>query len=195
MVSSAATSISRIDPQDAALMRRVAAGDSLALEVLYRNYTPRLMNYLWSKLGQAALAEEVCQDVWIIVWKKAPQFKPLGPLSTWLFGIAQRLARKARTQHVNRDREAVSDPETEEESPEAFLCRQSRHRQVTQAVAALSPVLRQTVTLRYDHGNTYREIAVRMGCAEGTVKARLQQARRRLGVSLRRLDRPVIITV
>ncbi|WP_089943055.1 RNA polymerase sigma factor [Candidatus Entotheonella palauensis] len=170
------------------LIRRVAAGDLVAFETLYRHYTPRLMSYLQPRLGPSESAEEVCQDVFLAVWNNASKFQPLAPLSAWIFEIAQRLVLKARTRDVKPVHEVAAMAETEinEENPEASLFRQTHHRLVTQAVAALPPVLRQTVTLRYYQECSYREIATRMGCAETTVKNRLRQAKRRLGAALRR---------
>lgn len=188
MVSSATTSISPVDAKAYALIGRVAAGDSVAFETLYRHYTPRLLRYLLSRLGQVELAEEVCQDVWLVVWKQAPHYQARAPFSAWLFEIARRLVCKARSCRVPPaiDSPPRAETATEAESPEATLGRQTDHRRVAQAVAALPPVLRHTIRLRYEHNYTYRQIAAQMGCAEDTVKHRLRQSRRRLAVSLRR---------
>ena len=190
-VPPAAPSTPPLDTEAHALMRRVAIGDPIAFETLYQHYTPRLMRYLQPRLGERQLAEEVCQDIWLVVWNQCDRFHSLSPLSTWLFGIAQRLMWKAHARRVNWTDKAtlMTEPESEEESPEASLCRQSHQHRVAQAIAALPPTLRQTITLRYDRDYTYREIAAHMGCAEATVKDRLRQARRRLAATLRQQER------
>ena len=145
----------------------------------------------WATFSHVELAEEVCQDVLLVVWNKSAQFQSLAPLSSWIFGIAHRLVRKTRSRRGNSANEVspMAETDTEAESPEACLCRQSHQYGVAQAVAALPPVLRQTITLRYYHDYTYQEIAARMGCAEATVKDRLRQAKRCLAATLRHPER------
>ncbi len=173
------------------LIRRVAAGDVTAFVDLYEWFAPGLIRYLEPRLGQPELAEEVCQDVLLVVWQKAAQFEPRSRLSTWIFGIARRLAWKARSRQAAHDTEPLSAAPEEAgvEGPEIDFDRQADYYLVWQMVAALPPVLRQTVTLRYEHEYTYREIADEMGCATDTVKVRLSQSRRRLVASLRRSER------
>ncbi len=191
MTSPVTKSIPDSDVEAHALMRQVALRDIQAFETLYQKYTPRLMGFLLPRLDQVQLAEEVCQDVWMVVWKQAAQFKPLAQFSTWLFGIAQRLVWKVRSRRVCAISEVlpISETVTEMENPETHLYRESQHRQVTEAVAALPSTLRQTINLRYYQDSSYGEIAVEMGCAADTVKMRLQQSRRRLAVSLNRVER------
>ena len=200
MGSPAATAIlstRSIDVEADALLRRVAGGDVLAFETLHRHYTPRLMGYLLPRLEHRHLAEEVCQDVWMVVWQQASQFRFDSRFSTWLLGIAQRLVWKARTRRVNVVSEALPmlQGETEVESPETVFTGQHHDQQVASAVAALPPVLGQTITLHYHQDLTYREIGAQMGCSSETVKVRLQQARRRLGAKLRQAERPLAMAV
>ena len=194
MTSPTATVAVAIDSEAHALVRRVAIGDALAFETLYQQYTPRLMAYLLPRLGYGDMAEEVCQDVWMVVWNRASRFQAQSQFSTWLIGIAQRLVWKARTRRINQAHEALPplDAATEPENPEVHLSHQDDHNQMAQAVAMLPPVLHQTLTLHYDQGLTYNEIAARMSCSASTVKMRLQQSRRRLSVALRRAERTLL---
>jgi RNA polymerase sigma factor (sigma-70 family) len=74
--------------EDLMLMRRVAAGDRQAFEMLYRRYGPRLAGYLTKLLHQRELVEEVLDDVMLVVWQNAARFDPTARFSTWLFGSA-----------------------------------------------------------------------------------------------------------
>lgn len=192
MPSPAATVTLPIDPKAYGLVRRVAVGDGRAFETLHEQYTPRLMGYLLPRLDHSYLAEEVCQDVWMVVWTQAEQLQPHCRFTTWLFGIAQRLVWKARARRINAVSETLPMPEgeAEVESPESMLAGQHHERQMALAIAALPPLLRQTITLRYHHDRTYQQIATQMGCSPDTVKVRLQQAKRRLGAQLRQIERP-----
>ncbi|ETW98361.1 MAG: hypothetical protein ETSY1_19030 [Candidatus Entotheonella factor] len=174
-------------------MHRVATGDLAAFEALYQHYTPWLMQYLQSRLEQAESAEDVCQDVFLAVWNQASIFPSLSPLSTWILEMAQQHVLKVHTRDMYSAHEVVkNEPESGAEDPAENCCRQSDNRRVNQAVTALPPVLRQTITLRFYHDYSYREIATQMGCAEVTVKNRLRQARRRLGAALRRRKPPEV---
>ena len=188
MIRSATTSV-RCAEADV-LIRQVASGDALAFETLCQRYTPRLMRYLQPRLGDVVLAEDVCQEVLLIVWTQAGAFQALASLSTWIFGIAQRQAWKAYARWSQPVDESTSMTEAapEGENPEIRLCRQSQLRWVAQAVGDLPPVLRRTIILYYYHDYTYREIAVQMECAETTVKNRLRQAKQRLAALLRRRE-------
>lgn len=186
-----------IEPQIDVLIHRIKDGEAMAFDLLYQQYTPRLMAYLHAQLEHAYLAEEVCQDVWMVVWQKADQFHFRSRFSTWLFGIAQRLVWKARSRRVNAPAEMlpVAEEEITRESPEMTLTQQGEHQRVMAAIASLPPKMRQAVTLSYYHGRTYREIASHLGCAENTVKSQLHQAKRLLAVKLRRSECTLTVAV
>ncbi len=191
MMSTAIPVAGSIEPEVDTLIRRVAGGDPLAFETLYQQYTPRLMAYLQSRLDQKYLVEEVCQDVWMVVWKQSGQFQFRSRFSTWLFGIAQRLVWKARSRRLNAVTESLPMPvdEGRVESPEAALTDHHHQQQVALAIATLPLVLRQTITLYYYHNLSSRQVATQMGCAEVTARTRLGQAKRLLSVKLRRVYR------
>lgn len=185
------------DTEDHRLMQRTAAGDSLAFDTLYQHYVPRLRRYLQPRLGSPDLVEEVCQDVMLVVWRRAGQFEPTFRLSTWMFGIARRLALKVCTRAAARAAEPPALPVNDALVSEPALCLdQAVCRQaVAHAVAALPPHLCQTVRLRYYHDCSYAQIAAQMGCAEGTVKDRLRQARQQLSAALIRKGYPASVAV
>ena len=151
------------------------------------------MAYLQPRLDQPELAEEVCHDVLLVVWEQAAQFDPDSRFSTWLFGIARRLVWKAYRRAVTQAAppSPAPDDQVDEEHPEVALCRQASRQAVTQAVAALPPVLRQTIRLRYYREYVYQDIAAQMACSEHAVARRLWQARRRLSASLRLIERSI----
>ncbi|WP_089945644.1 RNA polymerase sigma factor [Candidatus Entotheonella palauensis] len=172
------------DATDETLISRVAAGDAQAFEALYNQYAPRLRGYLQAQLGELDLAEEVCHDVMLVVWRNAGHFRHASRLSTWMFGIARRMARNAwrrAPQHT-----LSSQAGSEAVDPARHLEQQEWQHLLAGSLSSLPPVLRQTLRLRYDHDYTYRQIADEMGCAEGTVKQRLRQGHRRLAAHLKR---------
>ncbi len=188
MWQSAGTPASAIDHDDLTLISQVATGDQSAFEVLYQRYFPRLIGYLQVHLRHPTLAEDVCHDVLLAVWQQAGTFRQASRLSTWIYGIAWRQARKADT---SNSPPAVQPPigsnlgSEEALEPEVNLQRHERLQGVAQALAGLPAHLRQPLTLQYIHDYSYEQIASEIGCSEDTVKRRLRQARRCLAVALR----------
>jgi RNA polymerase sigma factor (sigma-70 family) len=169
-------------PDDLPLIRRVATGDQQAFEQLYQRYAPRLMRYLRRLLWHQDLAEEVLDEVWLIVWQRAAHFDQRAQLSTWIFGIAHYRVLKAwrrTTRQVSSLPESLRD-EPEQEIPEATLLHQEDLCRVRRALATLPPEQRAVVELTYDQGYSYQEIATITGWPLNTVKTRLLRARRRL---------------
>ena len=179
--SSAADQAEELD-----LIRRIAVGDRQAFETLYRRYTPRLVAYLLPLLGQDPLVDEVRNDVMLVVWQRAGEFRPTAQLSTWIFGIARHKALKARAQRARQfvDFPAAASAARDQDNPERHLIRQERARAVVQALAALPPHLREVVEGHYYQARSYLELAAHLGCSVPTVKTRMSQARRRLAVRL-----------
>ena len=172
---------------DDILLRRVAAGERWAFEALYRRYTPSLLWYLHTHIRQADLVEEVCHEVLLEVWQQAAQFRHDSRVSTWVFEMAQRLARKANTKAWAQEPEPASltDARSNEADPARDLERQKQLRMVSRGVDCLPITLRTTLRLRYYQDYTHRQIAAEMGCTEDTVNRRLRQGRRYLAAAMR----------
>jgi DNA-directed RNA polymerase specialized sigma24 family protein len=81
------------------LLQRIAAGDRLAFETLYRGYFPRLTRFLQRMMRRHQAVEEVLNDVMLVVWRKAATFSGHSKVSTWIFAIAYRKALKAMNRH------------------------------------------------------------------------------------------------
>jgi RNA polymerase sigma-70 factor (ECF subfamily) len=163
-------------------MRQVAAKERRAFEVLYQQYYPRLFAYLMKFLSRRELAEEVLNDVMLVVWSEAARFRHQSRVSTWIFGIAYHKAWKARAKAAapSPDTPRLADTAPDQEDPEDALIRQETHTALGHAVQALSPEQRAVVVLTFYHGFSYREIAEIIGCPVNTVKTRMRYARAHL---------------
>jgi len=165
---------------EAALLRRVAAGDRLAFETLYRGYFPRLTRFLERVIRRPHTVEEVLNDAMLVVWRKADTFNGQSKVSTWIFSIAYRKALKA----VKKFDEPVESDDQEFEStqpgPETMLMHRQRCALVLSQIGRMSAEHRAVIELTYFHGYAYKEIAQIMDCPVDTVKTRMFHARRRL---------------
>src|SRR5687768_3667490 len=79
------------DPQQEsfALMARLAAGDSSALEGLYERWGGPVLSFVERMCGDRATAEDLLQEVFVRVWRAAPRYEPTAKFSTWLFQVAR----------------------------------------------------------------------------------------------------------
>ena len=167
------------------LLRRVARGDEAAFTALYDAVAPRVYGMALRVVRDPATAEEVSQEALIEVWRNAARFDPArGSALSWLLTIAHRRAvdrvRSARAAGEREQREArrahhpAFDQVTEE--VEAGLEREW----VRRCLDRLTALQRQSVTLAYYEGYTYREVAERLSLPLGTVKTRMRDGLIRL---------------
>jgi RNA polymerase sigma-70 factor (ECF subfamily) len=174
--------VSTIEADDVTLIRRVAAKDRLAFEVLYHRYARRLYGYLLKLLRQPQVVEEVVDDIMLVVWQNASRFDYTSRLSTWIFGIAYHKALKALARASKEPTDPL--PETpkwsDQHDPEGIMARQELGHTLARALEALSLEQRAVVELTFYHECSYQEIAAITRCPVNTVKTRLFHARRRL---------------
>lgn len=164
---------------DTELLRRIAQGEREALATLYREYQPRLARFLARHTRQEGLIEEVVNDTFWVVWQQAAGFRGDARPSTWIMGIAYRLALKAFRDQDDLSRhdgeEALADLPANDPVPDREL-----RDWVGKGLRLLPEEQRMTVELVYGQGHTLEETAAIMDCPVGTAKARLFHARVRL---------------
>ena len=164
----------------ASLLERVAAhADRSAFAELFAYYAPRVKSYLARLGADAALAEEITQDVMVTVWRKAVQFDPAqASVSTWIF----RIARNRRIDLYRRARKPALSPHepmvlpAAAEAPEARVEAADVETRVREALTSLPDEQRLLLQLAYYEGLTHREIADRLELPLGTVKSRIRLA-------------------
>ncbi|SRR6266566_1751561 len=159
------------------LLAGVAGGDHGAFEAVYDRLAGPAYGLICKIVGDAAQAEEVAQEVLLEVWRTAARFDPAkGSAATWVLTIAQRRAidrvraavasgrRELKTAAVAPSHDEVAD------SVQAALDRE----QVRRCLDTLSELQRESITMAYYGGNTYRQVARLLGVALGTVKSRIR---------------------
>lgn len=178
------TASCRDDTSDLALLRRVEARDRAALETLYRDYHPRLCQFLARLTRRNEVIEEVINDCFWIVWQKADSFRGDSRVSTWIMGIAYRCGLKALRQDGGA---ALCTTPMEDEDPDHQLAlsdnpgdgRELRD-WLAKGMERLSLEQRLVLELAYVGGHSLEEIAVITESPVGTVKARMFHARVKL---------------
>jgi len=161
--------------QETWLALRAQAGDREAFDRLFRLLQEPLYRYIFSLVGARAPAEDVLQEVFILIYRKIRWLREPELLRPWVYRIATREAFK----HLKRERRWTD--KAEDESALLNLPAPSRDETapeigaqlVAQLVERLSPASRAVIVLHYLHQMPLAEIAEVMGVAVGTVKSRL----------------------
>ena len=168
-------------------LKKVAKGDKDAFEFLFRQYRERLFRFVWPLLKTEADVEDVIHEVFLVVWRQAASFKGSSQVSTWIFGIAYKIALRTQ-QHRNRYHFVEPSDDTLDQQVIINHLSNIERRQMAdwlnQGIAKLSPDQRIVIELAYYSGFSYKEIAEILDCPENTVKTRMFHARKLLKLSL-----------
>ena len=173
------------------LLRLVAVGDQSAFELVYRQLARPAYGVIRRVLRDPAQSEEVTQEVLLEVWRTASRFDPAaGSAATWVLTIAHRRAvDRVRTDSAASAREQktawveAGPADQVADIVEAHLDRQ----RVRRCLEGLTEVQRQSITLAYYGGYTYRQVADQLGATLAAIKSRIRDGLLRmrdcLGVS------------
>ena len=178
------------------LLRRAQAGDEDAFGTLMRSHYEPTFRLVLSIIRDEHAARDVCQEIWLTVWRNLANFRGEAKLSTWIHPIAVRRSidyLRSRKRWVSRflpfltgdeessDEHPIRSPEPVAESnPREETERLERNERFERALAALPPKHRAVLSLREINGLSYDEIATALSINRGTVMSRLFNARRML---------------
>jgi RNA polymerase sigma-70 factor, ECF subfamily len=178
-------------PEDRASVdwvRRAQAGDVAAFEALYRAHASRVFALCMRMAGDPETAEEWAQDAWVRAWERLESFRGESAFTTWIHRLTVNLALDRRRSDGRWRKRFESRGDLEPvAATHAAPSPNPGHRMDLERALATLPDGARTVFLLYDvEGYKHREIADRLGVAEGTVKAQLHRARKLLREALDR---------
>jgi RNA polymerase sigma factor (sigma-70 family) len=149
----------------------------------YEEYFPRLFAYVYARVGNAHLAEDLVADVFERAFTKADSLRSDAAFSTWLFTIA----RNVIISHVRRSsRETIVDPEVMREiapardSVETEVVMQEELREIAQMVRTLPQREQDIISLKFDAELPNPQIAEIMGLSEPNVRVIIFRSLRKL---------------
>jgi RNA polymerase sigma-70 factor (ECF subfamily) len=173
--------------EDGDLLRRLAAGDEHAFTALYRGYHTAVYRFAMQMSGSRQLAEDVTQEVFLVVMRKAGGFDPTrGRITSWLYGIARNQVLRqlaARGDAVGlaggeEDDEPAVPPELVASfDPVESMTARERAQALREAILSLPARYREVTVLCELHEMSYAEAAAVTGCAVGTIRSRLHRSR------------------
>lgn len=177
---------------DEELLNLFQQGERAAFGELVRRYQHELYSYLRRYLGDGTLAEDVFQNTFLQLFKKADSYQPGRPVRPWLYTIATHQAidamrRQGRHQAVSLDQgredqvglelpQLLQSLESRQAGPVDEVQAEERRQLVRASVDRLPEFLKQVIILAYYQGLKYRDIAEILEIPVGTVKSRLHSA-------------------
>jgi RNA polymerase sigma-70 factor, ECF subfamily len=177
---------------DAGLVDECRRGDARAFDALVNRYEDRIFNAALRFLGNHEDAADVCQEVFVRAYKAIDSFEGRAKVSTWLYSITLNLCRNRVRDSKRKGRDQGVSLELLEEnapgavggvtnpSPREAAQGSELHAALQACLDRLPEHYRMAFVLRISEELPYDEIAESMGCPTGTVKSRLNQARRLL---------------
>ncbi len=161
------------------LIERVQGGEEDAFAEIVRIYKDRIVNFLYQTTGDYQKAVDLSQETFLRVYFKADRYKPIAPLSSWIYAIASNLAktdlkRKRRMNAVSLEEMA---PTVDVSTPSGEDSDSGMSRNLHLALDALNPRYRIPVVLKDVEGYSQEEIAAIIKRPVGTVKARISRGR------------------
>jgi RNA polymerase sigma-70 factor (ECF subfamily) len=183
----------RPEPTDAAaaawmLVERAQAGEAEAFGLLYDRYFDTVFRFVYFRVGNRQLAEDLTSDTFLRALKRIGSFTWQGrDLGAWLVTIARNLVAdhfKSGRYRLEITTGDVLDAEREdrgpEGSPEAAVIDHITNVALLKAVKQLNPEQQECIVLRFLQGFSVAETAQAMGKNEGAIKALQYRAVRTL---------------
>lgn len=174
-------------PDDAigALLNHAARGDRTAFENIYDEMAGAVLGIAVRVVRNRAIAEEVAQEVLVEVWRRSARYDPgRGSGKTWIMTIAHRRAiDRVRHEQANIDRDATvsaADATRPYDDVSERVETDLEREQVRRCLDGLTELQRESVTLAYYDGYTYREVAHLLESPLGTIKTRMRDGLARL---------------
>jgi RNA polymerase sigma-70 factor, ECF subfamily len=162
--------------QLAAALVRVAGGDRAALRVVYQDTSAKLFGVCLRILKDRGEAEDVLQEVFVTVWRRAASFDPgrASPI-TWMVAIARnRAIDRLRASAVSRRMEPIESADAVSDPAPAAVERvelAQQHQRLSRCLEELEARHARAIREAFLDGTTYEELAARMSVPLGTMKS------------------------
>ena len=183
-----ASELEQIDEDE--LVNRFQNGDIEAFNPLVLKYQKKIYNLIYQQIRDRETAKDISQEVFLKAFKALPNFKGGSAFYSWIYRIAinssidfQRQRNRSRVlmfEELPPDADDVLRMSDSHPSPEKLLEEKELGKVIREAVRELPPGQRRVFNLRHRRELAIKEIAVLLNRSEGTIKAHLHHAHRRL---------------
>ncbi len=179
------------------LVKQAASGDTYAFGELVKKYEKMVYNLAYQYSGNREDAFDISQEVFIKAWRAIGTFRGDCSFSTWIYRITKNAyldfsMKSARRETLSLN---VTDDDGEDKSldivntdestsPEDVAEKNERETALHSAIASLGDEHREIIVLREFEGYSYDDIASMLGLELGTVKSRINRARKQIKIFL-----------
>jgi len=176
--------VDNVSSDDAALARRCLRGDASAVRSLVDRFQADVFGLCFRLLHHRQDAEDVCQEVFLRVFRSLRRWDTSRPLRPWILGIAANRCKTWLAQRARRPElvEYLQETVASEAAPEPTELTQ----EIQAALKGLRVEYRTVFVLFHEQGLPYDEIAQAVGKPVGTVKTWLHRARHEMLETLKR---------
>lgn len=179
-----------VEDRHAQLMLRFKDGDSGAFHELYEEYKYPLLNFIYRFCQDRRVAEELCHEVFIRVYKAAASYEVKAKFSTWIYRIATNIClnelRSGKYEYElapsaldknETGKDWLVFEDTAQTRADARMEARELHVAVRQAIAELPQKQRLAVLFSIYQQLSYKDIGERIGCSEGAVKSMIHRSK------------------
>ncbi len=185
---------------DEELVKEFLDGNRRAFESIFLRHRHRMYSLAYRFCGSQTEAEDLCQEIFLLAFRKAHTFKGRSLFSTWLYRLGvnrckDHLRKKSRSREFLPRESAVGETggpleaqviaTDDPDEPQRRTINREKQEIVGAAIEQLSPNLRLPLVLHDMQGLHYHEIARILRIPMGTVKSRIFRGRVKLGESLK----------
>lgn len=173
-------------------MKRITGGDSRALEALYDLYSPHIYSYILGMMRQREVAEELLQDAFITVWKKAAGYSAeKGSVLSWILRVTRNKCidevRRSRRRPETTDGGDFSLTIDEGQSgPEELAVKSWEKEELQRCLEELAEAERRCLDQSFFNGLSHAEISELLDYPLGSVKTYIRRGMKNLADCLKK---------
>ncbi len=157
---------------DSELVVRAKAGDHSAFTQIYERYAPAIYRYIYFRVGEAELAEDLQAEVFLRMLEGIHRYEDRGwPISAWLYRIAHDRTVDTMRRRRNRKHVPLEAWGGSCDGPESTVSVQLDYEELNRTLEGLTEDQRQVIMLRFMADMSVQEVARVLGRTEGAVKA------------------------
>ena len=166
---------------DEQLIQWVADGDSSCLATLFERHHRAIYQFVLQITRHRAQSEDLVQDVFLKMLKKAKSFRGEGSFRAWMFNIARNVALDYLRKNKRQSNESIDDLVmdehlTDSRSAEQVAAGSQSMQLVMQALAKLPAAAQEVIWLGRFEFDNYEELGQALACNAGTARVRMHRA-------------------
>lgn len=169
-----------LNTRETRLIQQIAEGNKDALHTLYAQYSARMLAFARRLVDDADIAEDIVQESLIVVWQDAHCYRRKGRVLSWLLGIVHNKARRIYRQRKHEPLDAEKQIPAAGQLPEGIVIEGQEKQLLWQHINQLKVEHRAVLDLVFFHNLSLKETAAVLNCPVGTVKSRLNYAKKAL---------------